>query len=412
MTTSRRSAFPGATGSDIARGSALLHSVRLYRIRQRFASRRLDDVADALRRELQTCGISIRPGARIAIAVGSRGIANLPVIVNAVVAWVHEHAAEPFIVPAMGSHGGATAEGQQKILEGFGLSGIVSSMEVVQLGPDTFIDRHAFESDGVILINRIKPHTSFHGTYESGLMKMLAVGLSKHAGATAIHRHGVAGLHERIPTVARQVLATGKILFGVAIVDNACDETMVVRAIPATRIPDEEPALLELARANMPSLPIQQIDLLIVDEIGKEISGTGMDTNVIGRLRITGEPEPSSPRIKKIFVRDLRGDSAYGIGLADVTTRRLVEKTDWDVTNTNVQASGFFDRGKLPQVAESDEQALEFALRGFQPDEARVIRIRNTLHLENMLVSEPLLKEFAGRETIEVVGPARIWDAL
>jgi hypothetical protein len=370
-----------------------------YRVRQHFPARKLDNVARSVRAELLP--FPIPAGARIALAVGSRGIRHLSDIVTEVVAWVREHAAEPFIVPAMGSHGGATADGQRKILEDFGLQDIVSSMETVQLGPDAFIDREAFQSDGVILINRVKPHTSFHSRYESGLMKMLAVGLSKHAGAAAIHRQGVAGLRERIPVVARQVLATSKILFGVAIVENAYDETMMLRAISATRIPEEEPALLDLARANMPSLPVEDIDLLIVDEIGKEISGTGMDTNVIGRLRIAGEPEPDRPRIQRIFVRDLRGDSAYGIGLADVTTRRLVDKADWKVTEVNAQTSGFPLRVNMPSVVERDDDAVTGE---------GVVRIQNTLQLDTLIVSEPVLKEIESRDTIEVLGPAD-WDA-
>lgn len=376
----------------------------MFKVRQRFRAEKLVDIPDTLRAELANCGVTIKSGAHIAIAVGSRGITNLPLIVREVVAWVRTQGGEPFIVPAMGSHGGATPEGQQKILEGFGLTGIVSSMEVVQLEPDAFIDRHAYEADGIVLINRIKPHTSFHGRYESGLMKMLAVGLSKHAGAAAIHRQGVAGLRERIPVVARQVLATGKILFGIAIVENAYDETMAVRAIAASRIPEEELVLLELARANMPYLPVEDIDVLIVDEIGKEISGTGMDTNVIGRLRIAGEPEPSSPRIQKIFVRDLRGESAYGIGLADVTTRRLVKKADWKATEVNAQTSGFLLRVKLPEVVEQDEDAVAGE---------RIVRIKNTLRLDTLIVSEPVLKEIESRETIEVIGPTTsVFDPL
>jgi hypothetical protein len=377
-----------------------------YRVRQQFAAHKLGDVARAVRKELLP--FPIPSGARIAIAVGSRGIANLPAIVNEVVAWVREHDAEPFIVPAMGSHGGGTAEGQQRILEGFGIAGIVSSMETIQLGPDAFIDREAFQSDGIILINRVKPHTSFHARYESGLMKMLAVGLSKHAGAAAIHKQGVAGLCERIPVVARQVLATGKILCGLAIVENANDETMRIRVLAALRIPEEEPALLDLARVNMPYLPVDRIDVLIVDEIGKEISGTGMDTNVIGRLGIVGEPEPVSPRIKRIAVRDLRGESAYGIGLADVTTRRLIEKTDWKVTEVNAQTSGFHDRVRLPQVEETDAQAIEWALRAGP----RVVRIKNTLRLDTLIVSEPIREEIAGRDTIEVLGSANLDDVI
>ncbi len=375
---------------------------QMFLIRQRFAAGKLADVAGTLHAELAHC--SIGTGKRIAIAVGSRGIANLPAIVRGVADWVRAQGGEPFIVPAMGSHAGATADGQRQLLEKLGITGapIRSTMEVVSLGGNAFLDRYAFESDGVIVINRVKPHTSFHSRYESGLMKMLAVGLGKHTGAEAIHRLGVPGLREEIPVVARQVLATGKILFGVALVENAYDETLALAAIPAIEISVREPSLLELARANMPHLPVDDIDVLVVDEIGKEISGTGMDTNVIGRLRIAGEGEPSRPRIKRIVVRDIRGDSAYGIGLADVTTSRLVKSANWKMTQTNVETSGFLERGKLPVVMETDAQAIEWAL----PAGSRVVRIPNTLRLEWVLVSESVRQGIAGRNTIEVLRPA------
>jgi hypothetical protein len=383
---------------------------RMFKVRQRFRAEKLPNVADALRKELASSGPTIKPGARIAIAVGSRGIANLPAIVIEVATWVRSLGGSPFIVPAMGSHGGATAEGQRKVLENYGIDAapIVSSMEVVPLGPDAFMGKAAFEADGTIVINRIKPHTSFHGSYESGLMKMIAIGLGNDAAARAVHARGVEGLRDDMPRVACHILGSGKILFGVATVENAYDETMLVRAIPAAKIPDDEPALLELARANMPSLPVTELDLLIVDEIGKDISGTGMDTNVIGRLRIAGQPEPKSPHIKKIVVRDLSsasGGSAYGIGLADVTTRRLVEKTDWNVTNANVQASGFTERGKLPHVVETDDEALEWALRSCDAKRARMVRIRNTLRLDMLFVSENMLGEIQSRNAVEVLAP-------
>ena len=376
---------------------------QMYLVRQRFAAGKLTDVTGALRAELARC--SIGAGKRIAIAVGSRGIANLPAIVHEVADWVRAQGSEPFIVPAMGSHAGATADGQRQLLDKFGITGapIRSTMEVVPLGANAFMDRYAFDSDGVIVINRVKPHTSFHGQYESGLMKMLAIGLGKHTGAAAIHRLGVRGLREEMPVAARQVLATGKILFGVAIVENAYDETITLAAIPAAAIPAREPALLKLAYENMPQLPVEDVDVLVVDEIGKEFSGTGMDTNVIGRLRIAGEGEPASPWIKRIVVRDVRGESAYGIGLADVTTRRLVDRANWQVTQTNVATSGFIERGKVPAVVDTDEQAIEWAL----PAGPRVLRIPNTLHLEWLLVSESIRQEIAGRNTIEVLRPAR-----
>ena len=376
---------------------------QLYLVRQRFAAAKLADVTGTLRVELARCAVGA--GQRIAIAVGSRGIANLPAIVRAVADWVRAHGSEPFIVPAMGSHAGATAEGQRQLLEKLGITGapIRSTMETVPLGANAFMDRYAFDSDGVIVINRIKPHTSFHGRYESGLMKMLAIGLGNQAGAAAIHRLGVPGLREELPVAARQVLATGKILLGVAIVENAYDETLALAAIPAAEIPAREPALLELARANMPALPVAEIDVLVVDEIGKEFSGTGMDTNVIGRLRIAGEAEPARPRIKRIVVRDVRGDSAYGIGLADVTTRRLVDSANWQITQTNVATSGFVERGKIPAVLATDAAAVEWAL----PAGPRVVRIPNTLRLELLLVSAAIRKDIAGRDTIEALRPAR-----
>ena len=376
---------------------------QMFLVRQRFAAGKLDDVTGTLRAELARC--TIGAGKRIAIAVGSRGIANMPAIVRGVADWVRAQGGEPFIVPAMGSHAGATADGQRQLLEKFGITGapIRSTMEVVPLGGNAFMDRFAFESDGVIVINRIKPHTSFHARYESGLMKMLAIGLGKHTGAAAIHRLGVQGLREEMPVAARQVLGTGKILLGVAIVENAYDETMTLEAIPAAEIPDREPALLDVAKRNMPQLPVVDVDVLVVDEIGKEFSGTGMDTNVIGRMRIAGEGEPARPRIKRIVVRDVRGDSAYGIGLADATTQRLVDRADWKVTRTNVETSGFVERGKIPAVLGTDVQAVEWAL----PAGPRVVRIPNTLRLEWLLVSEAVCQEIAGRNTIEVLRPAR-----
>lgn len=375
---------------------------QMFLVRQRFAADRLVDVTATLRAELARC--TIGSGQQIAIAVGSRGIANLPAIVRGVADWVRCQGSEPFIVPAMGSHAGATAAGQQQLLEKFGITGapIRSTMDVVPLGGNAFMDRLADAADGVIVINRVKPHTSFHGQYESGLLKMLAVGLGKQAGAAAIHRLGVTGLREEMPVVARQVLATGKIRLGIALVENAYDETLVLEAIPAAEIPAREPALLDLARVHMPRLPVADVDVLVVDEIGKEFSGTGMDTNVIGRLRIAGEGEPASPRIKRIVVRDVRGESAYGIGLADVTTRRLVDRANWQITLTNVETSGFVERGKIPVVRETDAEAVAWAL----PAGPRVVRIPNTLRLEWLLVSGSIRQEIAGRNTIEVLRPA------
>jgi hypothetical protein len=318
----------------------------------------------------------------------------------------------------MGSHGGATPEGQQRVLERLGITGapVVSSMEVAELAPGVFLDRAAFRADGIVVVNRVKPHTSFHGPCESGLMKMIAVGLGKQAGASAIHRPGASGLAARIAAAARQVLATGRVVLGVALVEDAANRTVILEVVPGSQIAAREPGLLARARDLMARLPVDDIDVLIVDEIGKDISGTGMDTNVIGRLRVDGQPEPALPRVRQIVARDVRGANAYGIGLADVTTRRLVGRADWAATRTNGETSGFASRTVMPLVTDTDVQAIEWALQAaLQPggpplaqdqlDAARIVRIANTSRLDVLLVSEAVRQELADRETVEVLGP-------
>lgn len=393
----------------------------MIRIRQRVPREQLADVAATLRDECAACGVSLHPGQRIALAVGSRGIAHLVDLVRETVCWVRAQGADPFIVPAMGSHGGATAEGQRAVLEGYGITEVAvgapihSSMEVVELPRDglslpVYLDRYAAEADGIIVINRVKPHTSFHGRYESGLMKMLAIGLGKHRQALAIHECGVNGLRTLMPQVAQQVLRHGKVVLGVAVVEDAREETIRVCAIPAARIPDEEPALLELARSRMPKLPVEALDLLIVDRMGKNISGLGMDTNIIGRLKIQGQPEPSYPAIRVILVRDLTEDShgnATGVGLADIITQRLFAKIDRAATYANVLTTGFLERGKIPLVAQTDQEALIFAGRAIGMTdlaEARVMRIQDTLHLEELQVSASVLDTLRDHDDIEVLG--------
>jgi hypothetical protein len=398
----------------------------LTRVYQRFDPTRIDSVEGEVMRQLGGCGVTVRPGASVAIATGSRGIDNIALIMRCVVRWVEGQGGRPFIVPAMGSHGGATAEGQRKVIEGYGVTEeycgapIRSSMDVVQLPAEgldvpVYFDKYASEADGVIVVNRVKPHTSFHGPYESGLLKMISIGLGKHAQALAIHDLGVPGLRDLMPRVARAILAAGKILLGVAIVENAYDQTMLVQAIPAGSIDQQEPALLDIARRNMPRLPAEDIDILIVDEIGKDISGVGMDTNVIGRLKIPGQPEPDSPRIRMIFVRNLSTGAhgnALGIGLADVTTRKLFEKIDFAATYENVITTRFLERGKIPIIAETDRQAMEIALRGAgltSAQDARLVRIHNTLRLDELLVSPAVLMDIRGREGIEVGEAAVQW---
>ena len=290
---------------------------------------------------------------------------------------------------------------------------IDASMEVDELrcGEEEFhlfIGSAAHRSDGIIIINRIKPHTDYHGTFESGLVKMCVIGLGKHAQALEIHRFGVRGLRELLPPAARRVFATGKVLAGIAVVENGLDLPMHIEAIPTDAIMEREPALLAMARENMARLPVSDIDLLIVDYVGKDFSGTGLDTNIIGRMRILGEPEPLSPSIKSIVVRDVSERScgnALGIGLADVITRRLYEKIDFQKMYENAVTSTFFERVKVPMVADDDTEAIRLALRCCGPiatGTERIVRIRNTLQLDELYVSDPLRRELAGRVDINV----------
>ena len=392
----------------------------LVRIRQTFNRPRIDDLEAAVIQELDSCGISIPVGGEIAIAVGSRGIANLALIVRTVCAWVRTKGGKPFIVPAMGSHGGGTAEGQKKVLEGYGIqeaytkAAIRASMEVVELDSTglpvpVYFDRHAHGAAGTIVINRIKVHTDFHGPYESGLMKLIVIGLGKHAQALAIHRYGTMGLREFIPKVAQASLAQGNILLGLGVVENAYDETQLIQAIPAAEIPDREPILLDIARRSMPTFPLDTFDILVLDRFGKDISGAGLDTNIIGRWMIYNEPEPESPRIKIIILGDLTPAShgnAVGLGLADIMVRRAYEKIDWQATYENLFTSSFLYRGRTPVVVDSDRDGMRYALRGsnvIDPTQVQIIRVQDTLHLSELLVSPAVLQRITGRGNIEVL---------
>ena len=398
----------------------------LFTIRQRFNRPQCQNIDETVRQGVNGIGLRLPLGAKIAIAVGSRGIANIDCIVKAAVTCLRSAGADPFIIPAMGSHGGATAEGQTKVLAGYGVTPermgakIVSSMEVLELpasdlGNKVFIDRAAFRADGIVLVNRIKPHTDFHAAYESGLVKMGVIGLGKHAAAAELHSFGVDGLRERIPLTFQKIVSTDKILFGLAVVENAYDETAVIEAVAGEEIITREPKLLEIARKNMPSLPVEDIDVLIVDRIGKDISGVGMDPNIIGRIRIGGQAEPSSPRIKNIVISELTPAShgnAIGIGLADVITRKLFDTIDFETMYVNARASLFLERIKVPFIAETDEAGFGLALKAcgrLVGGMERIVRIRDSLRLGEVQVSKGILEEI--RESVELErGPEPIFD--
>jgi hypothetical protein len=394
---------------------------KFFKIRQRFNDEHITDIEGEVRAQIVSAGITIKEGSRVAIAAGSRGVANIHRIVKATVDYVKEMGGLPFIIPAMGSHGGATKEGQRAVLEGYGITEeyvgapIYSSLQVVELPQGdlvnkVYMDKYAYEADATIIINRIKVHTDFHGPTESGLMKMCVIGLGKHKQALAIHRYGVYGLRELIPPTARQVLKHGNIILGIGVVENAYDETVIIKAVKPEELEQEEMKLIEYNRKNMPKIPVDKIDVLVVDEMGKNVSGTGMDTNIIGRIRINGCPEPESPKVTNIVVTDLTEEShgnALGMGLADFITRRLADKIDFKPTYENTITSTFIQRAHMPIVGETSKLAVKYALATCGPvdaEQARIVRIKNTLKLDELYVSESLLDEIKDRQDIEIIG--------
>lgn len=391
---------------------------KFTKIRQQFTRESLADIEQTVHQQIAG-KLNIAPGANIAITVGSRGINNIARIARATVEAVKAKGGNPFIIPAMGSHGGATADGQREILASYNVTEeamgcpIRSSMEVVKLEGNlemsVFMDKNAYESDGVILLNRIKPHTAYHGEFESGLVKMSVIGLGKERLASEIHTYGIYGLKTLLPQAGRVVLASGKIILGVGIVENAYDETAIIEALTPQEIITREPELLAIAKELMPSFPLNEIDVLIIDQIGKNISGSGMDPNVVGRMRIHGEPDPDFPKVKVIVVTDMTEPShgnACGIGLADVTTRRFLNKIDWEATNMNAVTSGFYEHSMLPIVAETDQQAFEWGIRASHDPHRpkRIVRIKDTLHVSEMYVSEAALSEVKDR--VEIISEA------
>lgn len=396
---------------------------RMVKLRQKFEAPVIEEVEKEVSSVIATSRLKerIKPKAKVAITAGSRGIHHIPEIIATVVKQVRNLGAEPFIVPSMGSHGGATAEGQVAVLKSYGISEdsvgapIRSSMEVEKIGiikgdVPVFMDKIALNSDAIIVVNRIKPHTSFRGSVESGLMKMLSIGLGDHNGASLVHSFGSRGLREMVPEAAKVMLQEANVVLGIAILENAYDQTARIVAVEPEDFEKVEPSLLEEARRLMPHLPFDKIDLLVVDEIGKNISGTGMDTNIIGRLMIRGEKEFERPEIDKIIVRDVTPEShgnAIGVGLADITVRRVIDKMDSHATYTNVLTSGFLNRANIPPTFDTDKEAIAVALSTFKrikPEEVRVVRIKNTLQLEKVYISEVLLKEVKGRADIEIIG--------
>ncbi len=398
---------------------------KMVRIRQNFDRSHIpvEDIASTVQRELdrEDLGGKIRPGMKIAVTCGSRGMTNNALMARAMVDFVKSKGAEPYIVASMGSHGGATAEGQTQILKDYGITEeamgcpVKSSMETVQIGlsgvrkQPVFIDKNASEADGILLFNRIKPHTSFRGPYESGLMKMMAIGLGKQKGAESIHHQSPAIMHKLVEEYGRTILENCPVLGGIAVIENAYDDTYLIKGLTPREIIDEEPRLKEISYQTIARLLFDECDVLVVDKIGKNISGDGMDPNISGRFVL---PQYCSGGIdaEKVVVLDITDEThgnAQGIGLAEVTTRRLVNRMKLEMTYPTGVTNTFLHLMKIPMIMDNDREALQLALmccpEAEDHDHMKLIRIPNTAHIGEIEISEGLLPQARANPNIEIL---------
>jgi hypothetical protein len=393
----------------------------MARVRQELPDEHIEDVAGAVRDALAAGGLRerVKPGQRVAITAGSRGIANIQLVIRTVVEELRGVGAEPFVVPAMGSHGGATVEGQRAVLAEYGITEaevgapILATMDTHTVGhlddgTPCYMDRHAWQGDAVVIIGRVKAHTAFRADIESGLCKMLAIGLGKQRGAETNHARGLA---ETIPAVASVLLASGKVALGLGLVENAFHKLHTIRAAAPDAFHQTDRELLTLSNTLLPRIPFDHLDLLIVDEIGKNVSGSGMDYNVVGMWRrLGGEKRPDFTRIAVLCITPQSEGNGLGAGIADFTTRRLFDQIDLQKTYMNGLTAGALEASKIPIVMASDRESCEAALKAANAKGApRVAWIKNTLELQELLVSEALLPEVAGVATLVVDGePAEL----
>lgn len=399
----------------------------MFKVRQKFSREKIEDVAGEVRKQIRNKGLEklITPGMRIAVTGSSRGIANMNVILRETVAFLKEQGAEPFIIPAMGSHGGATAKGQTAVLEGYGITEefcgcpIKSSMEVVCIGEvedlgkklPVYVDKYAYEADGIVAVNRIKPHSAFRGPYESGIMKMLCIGLGKQIGADSMHNDGFKYFKTRIPLFGNYVRTHTNVLFGVATIENAFDETNKIVVMTNEEIPEKEPEYLKYAASLMPRIMVDETDVLIVREIGKNFSGSGMDPNITG----TWSTPYGSGGIKKqrtvvLDLTDASHGNCMGIGQADTTTLRFYEKINFMETYPNALTSTVFIPIKMAMVLRDDEMAIKGAIKTcneINNKNPRVVLIRNTLDVEEIYLSKAYFDEIQEVSNIEVIEPCR-----
>ncbi len=395
---------------------------KMIRVKQKFDESYIEDPATVLQESLNRPEITnqVKPGMSIAVTAGSRGIDNIALITRETIKFIKEQGGEPFIIPAMGSHGGAVAEGQVSILKSLGMTEetmgcpIRATMEVDVLhtlddGTPVYIDKYAHAADGIVVINRIKPHTGFRGRYESGLFKMMTIGIGKQKGAETTHNRGRLKMGESIELSGNAYLNNAKILFGVASIENAFDKTYRLLALTKDEIREKEPDYLLEARSLLPCLLLEHADVLVVDYMGKNISGTGMDTNIT-KSYTHGYGISREGRARKIAILDLTEQShgaAVGIGSADMTTRRLFEKMDFNTTYPNLLTTGGTDSAKIPMVLDNQKLAIQAAIKtaiGADKDNIKIIRIQDTLHISEIQISEGFLAEAEAHPLIEIVG--------
>lgn len=394
-----------------------MDQISVAKVRQRFSRPRIEDIQSEIMRQMQKLAPFIKPGMTMAVTAGSRGIHGIPLILKAVVQALRAMGAEPFIVAAMGSHGGGTAIGQETVLKHLGITAqsvgapLRITSESVNIGTTPgghvlYTDAEAAKADSIFVLNRVKPHTAFQDQLASGLFKMLTVGLGKVPGAMQVHKLSSMGIYQAIVEMGRLALEKLPVIGGLAIIENGFEETARLDLILPPQMERMERELLQYANSLLPRLPLRELDLLIIEEMGKNFSGTGMDTNVIGRWKAVGLKEPEYPKIERIVVLRLSeasGGNANGLGLADLTTRKLVESIDWHATLTNVRTTGFWERAFCPPFPGSDRDAIEWAFQGLkgEPDkDLTVARIRNTLQIEELWLNEAAFLQAKGCEKI------------
>ena len=396
---------------------------KMVKVKQNFEDHKIEDVALAIKNEINKPEItnSIKVGASIAIGVGSRGVANIDIAVKSLVSCLKELGAKPFIFPAMGSHGGGTVENQKALLAGYGVTEekvgaeVRATMEtvvpaVLDDGTKVHMDKFAYEADGVVLINRVKPHTNFRGSIESGVVKMMTIGMGKINGASELHgAYPMSAFGTALPNAAKHLLEKINFLFGIGLVEDAYDNTAIVEAIPAKQIFEKEASLQTMAKKLMGKICFEQIDVLVIDEIGKEISGGGCDPNITGNKNEPGFEKPHVSKLVLLDLTDKTKGNATGFSAADVITKKLFDKIDFPTTYANVVASSKLEGGKIPIPMSDGDTAVRLALKtlnGIDPVNARVVRIKNTLKLAEIYVSEAMLDEVNKDSMLETVSAA------